>query len=190
MTDTVDPKSTSEIGSSARKRPQRSPLSHLPGRLTLRLGLRLLTGVLTGRTRKVTRVYRGPNDLTGKLTPGDAYASFCPEFGSRQRAEPLPSHTTKPLRPLVSVPNRAQSRLIALKVQGDTHATSTKKKKQSHLPPCLETRRAIEAQSRSLWLAQNSGTGETNSTSFEIQSVSGLFKARQRASNQNNQSFQ
>src|SRR5947209_3862115 len=37
---------------------------------TLRVGLRYLTGDLTGQMHKIPRVYRGPYGFTGKMTPG------------------------------------------------------------------------------------------------------------------------
>ncbi len=48
----------------------------------LRVGLRHLTGHLTGKVHKIPRVYRGPYGFTGKMTPGDVSLSLGPEFSS------------------------------------------------------------------------------------------------------------
>ncbi len=34
---------------------------------------------------KIPRVYRGPNEFTGKMTPGDVYLSFCTGFAREAR---------------------------------------------------------------------------------------------------------
>jgi ribosomal protein S5 len=39
----------------------------------LRVGLRHVTGHVTGRMHKIPRVYRGPYGFTGKMTPGSVY---------------------------------------------------------------------------------------------------------------------
>ena len=47
----------------------------------LRVGLRHVTGNVTGQMHKIPRVYRGPYGFTGQMTPGSVYPPFCPEFG-------------------------------------------------------------------------------------------------------------
>ena len=50
------------------------------GPLMLRVGLRQITGDVTGRMHKIPRIYRGPYGFTGKITPGDVLVLFCPEL--------------------------------------------------------------------------------------------------------------
>ena len=56
----------------------------------LRVGLRQVTGHVTGRMHKIPRVYRGPYGFTGQMTPGSVYWPFCPEF--RFDSPTRPSH--------------------------------------------------------------------------------------------------
>ncbi len=53
----------------------------------------------TGQMHKIPRVYRGPNGFTGKMTPGDVYLSFCPEFDVAVSAQEAPRETSVPAKP-------------------------------------------------------------------------------------------
>ena len=49
------------------------------------MGLRLLTGDLTGQMHEIPRVCRGPYGFTGKMTPGGVSLSLSPLNRNRNR---------------------------------------------------------------------------------------------------------